>query len=405
MKIAVVVHGRFHAFDLVRALLKRGHEITVFTNYPKWAAKRFGISPDRVRSFWPHGVLTRISGKIRALTGRSLDRWTHPMFGRWAARQLRREHWDVIHAWSGVAEEIYRDPGFDRTLKLVMRGSAHIREQDRILAEEQRRAARRIDRPTGWMIGREEREYALANRVIVLSGFAYDSFRSMGCRDSVLRLLPLGTNSRAFRPDPLVIEQRCARIVSGKQLRVLYVGNVSFQKGLADMRHVVKQLSDRFQFRFIGAVPSEAKAVVASIAHEAEFVKKRPQRELPQEYCWGDVFLFPTLQDGFAVVLAQASAAALPILTTTNCCGPDLIREGRTGWVLPIRSPEAFVNRLLWCNSHRRELADMVRAAYHDFKPRDWSEVAADFEAICEEKIAAQTAMKTPIRVLSMDPQ
>ena len=68
-------------------------------------------------------------------------------------------------------------------------------------------------------------------------------------------------------------------------------------------------------------------------------------------------------------------------------------------WVLPIRCPEAFVNRLLWCDSHRRELADMVQAAYHDFKPRDWSEVAADFEAICGEELVDKTAMKGRIGV------
>ena len=180
MKFAVVVHGRFHAFDLVRALLKRGHQITVFTNYPKWAVKRFGLPLDCIRSFWIHGVLCRIAGRIREITGSSLDRWTHQMFGRWARHQLRRESWDVIHAWSGVAEEIYRDPAFNRTLKLVMRGSAHIREQDRILAEEEERIGRRIERPNRWMIDREEREYTLTDRIVVLSSFAYRSFLAAG---------------------------------------------------------------------------------------------------------------------------------------------------------------------------------------------------------------------------------
>ena len=50
MKIAVVVHGRFFAFELARALLARGHDVTVFTNYPRWAAARFGLPPARVRA-------------------------------------------------------------------------------------------------------------------------------------------------------------------------------------------------------------------------------------------------------------------------------------------------------------------------------------------------------------------
>ena len=61
MKIAIVVHGRFHAFDLARELSPR-HDVTVFTNYPKWAARRFGLVPDQVRSFWPHGIASRAAG-------------------------------------------------------------------------------------------------------------------------------------------------------------------------------------------------------------------------------------------------------------------------------------------------------------------------------------------------------
>ena len=34
-------------------------------------------------------------------------------------------------------------------------------------------------------------------------------------------------------------------------------------------------------------------------------------------------------------------------------------------------------------NAHREELAAMVRRIYNDFKPRDWADVAADFESIC----------------------
>jgi hypothetical protein len=180
MKLAVVVHGRFHAFDLVRALLKRGVDVTVFTNYPYWAIVRFGIPRDRVVSFPLHGVLTRVVERLGNWAGRSFENWTHPIFGRWAARQLSRNHWDVIHAWTGISEEIYDSAMFAGTLKIVMRGSAHIRTQAAILSEEQKRVVHPIDRPSQWMLAREQREYALTDRIIVLSEFAFNSFRSEG---------------------------------------------------------------------------------------------------------------------------------------------------------------------------------------------------------------------------------
>src|SRR5919106_5604767 len=105
MKIAIVVHGRFHAFDLARALLRRGHEVTLFTNYPKWAVERFGISRERVQGFWFHGVLSRLTWALHQKAHVPYpEAWLHSLFGRWAAARLRREPWDVIHCWSGVSE-------------------------------------------------------------------------------------------------------------------------------------------------------------------------------------------------------------------------------------------------------------------------------------------------------------
>jgi glycosyltransferase involved in cell wall biosynthesis len=112
---------------------------------------------------------------------------------------------------------------------------------------------------------------------------------------------------------------------------------------------------------------------------------------LPNWYSSSDLFLFPTIEDGFAIVLAQAQASALPILTTGNCSGPDLVREGQTGWILPIRSPEGFVERLLWCDSHRPELAEMVRKLYTAHQVRTWDDVAGDFEALCLRELALKT--------------
>jgi glycosyltransferase involved in cell wall biosynthesis len=155
-----------------------------------------------------------------------------------------------------------------------------------------------------------------------------------------------------------------------------------------DVAAMLRQIDrERFQVRLVGPLTAEVAKLMPEIERSAEHIAKQPQHELPNSYAWGDIFIFPTIQDGFAVVLAQAYAGALPILTTTNCSGPDMIRDGATGWVLPIRSPETFAERLRWCDAHRDELAAMVRRMYGEFRPRDWSDVAADFESLCRQEL------------------
>lgn len=390
MRIAVVVPGRFHAFDLVRSLQDKGHDVVLFTNYPAWAIRRFGISPDRVRSFWVHGVFSFLFDWLKRRLGVPYPEYVlNPWFTRWARRALAGGQWDILHIWSGVAEEALLTPGRIQGIRLLMRGSAHIRTQARILEEERKRTGMPIERPTGWMIEREEREYRLTDYIMVLSSFARDTFLQEGFPAAKLILLPLGSDVRMFRPPGEVVEERERRILSGEPLRILYVGAVSFQKGLWDLGALVRSLNgEPFRFRVLGPVPPESRQFLRQLKGLLEFVSKKPQKELPHWYQWADLLLFPTLQDGYAVVLAQAQAGGLPILTTTHCGGPDLIQEGKTGWLFPIRDPSAMADRLRWCQNHREELAEMARFIGQRYQSRSWDDVARDFEALCRQALA-----------------
>jgi len=383
MRVAVVAHGRFYAFDLAASLTKRGHDVHVFTNYPRWAAKRFGLSPEWVHGFWLHGALCRAADRLGLSA--IADAPLHRMFGRWAAKRIASGHFDVIHVFSGVAEEPLRVK--NGALRMLVRGSAHIRTQDRILAEESVRVGAKLERPTGWKIAREEREYLMADRIVVLSQFARQSFVAQGVEPRKLALLPLGAETRAFRPSQEVLERRCRRILSGHPLTVLFTGNFSFQKGLYDFGRIARVLhqSGRFRFRVVGTVSAAARSFVAQLPASVELVPRQPQSSLPRYYAEADVFLFPTLQDGYAVVLAEAYANSLPLLTSTNCAGPDVVKEGETGWVLPIRDANAYIERLLWCDRNREELAQMVHRIHADCHSRNWDDVAATFEDICAE--------------------
>jgi glycosyltransferase involved in cell wall biosynthesis len=385
LKIAIVVPGRFHGFDLAREVLARGHEVTLLTNYPAWAMARFGIPSRRARTFPLHGVLARVLSRLpRQGAIRYPEAWLHRMFGRWAARQLSREQWDVIHCWSGVSEELLDSPRVKSSCTLLMRGSAHISVQSRLLEDEEARAGVPLDRPSEWMCERELREYELADRILVLSTFSRQSFEAEGTPSSRIVTVPLGVNVDAFRPPAGTIAARQRRILAGESLRVLFVGAVSYRKGFFDIATVIDRLHGRgFTFELVGPILPESGALVDRIRSQATFVGKRPQSELPASYHAADLFLFPTIEDGFPAVMAQAKAAALPILTTAHGAGLDIVTPGQDGWIVPVRDPAAIVERLTWCARNRPHVAQIVQRIYDTFRPRDWAQVAADFEAVC----------------------
>lgn len=379
-RIAIVVQGRFYAFDLAKALLARGHDVRLFTNYPKWAVARFGFPGERVTSFWSHGVATRGFLALSKSAGLAFpERRLHESFGRWAAAALAREKWDEVFCFSGVAEELFRSLNGSGPRRWLVRASSHIRAQAGILEEEERRAGVPIDRPSAWIIAREEREYALADAIVVLSGFARDSFAVSGVAEKV-RMIPLGVSVEDFRPTPETIDARVRRITGGAKLRVLYVGTKSFRKGIVDLAKIADGLDGRFELRCVGAEEPHAAKLLHGLRGKAKVLPPVPQAELPGVYAWADLFVFPTIEDGFPVVLAQAQASGLPILATANCSAPDFVREDEAGWILPVRAPGAFIERLEWCDTHRAELAGMVRLLYDEFKVRTWDDMARDYE-------------------------
>ncbi|MDB9374997.1 glycosyltransferase family 4 protein [Nodularia sphaerocarpa] len=387
LKIAVIVHGRFYAFDLVRELIKQGHDVTLFTNYPKYIVEKFGIPRSYVCSFLLHGILSRIFHRLtQLLPSPSLEPLLSSLFSKWVAKQISKENYDVIHCFSGIAEELFKSlSSTSQTVKTLVRGSSHIRVQKQLLEAEEIRANSlvktplKIDQPSDWIIEREEREYQLADIVIVLSTFAQTSFIQQGIEANKLSILPLGAQLSFFRPDAKVIADRCQRILSGQPLKVLMIGTFSLRKGAIDFIEIAKNAGAGFQFQFVGSITNEADFLYQTHQQYIDFIPRKPEAELPQFYAEADIFIFTTIEDGYAVVLSQAQAAGLPIIATTNCSAPDIIVDNETGWVLPIRSPDAFVEKLKWCNEHRPELEKMVKRVYEDFQPRDWSDVAEDF--------------------------
>ena len=379
MKVSIAVHGRFHAFDLGAALLSAGHDVHLFTNArPSAVASVFPL--DRARLFRRHFV---ISQAARRLAGGepppAVEARLKQMFGRWAAKQHIAQQFDVIHCWSGVAEESLRACA-GRSVLTVARGSAHIRAQHTLLAAEQRRTGRSLELPSSWIIAREEREYELAEAIVVPSEFARRTFIDEGVPAGRVRVLPLATRATGFNAAPADVEARVERIRLGRPLRVLYVGMLSYRKGMHDLLDVMKTLGRKLEFRLVGPLLPECREFAQQAAQWATVEPAVPQSQLPAIYAWGDVFVLPTIEDGFAVVLAQAQAAGLPIITTTNSGGPDILADGGQGFTVAIRDAQAITERLLWCDDNRDELANMVESLHVRPPRRSWDDVAADFE-------------------------
>jgi glycosyltransferase involved in cell wall biosynthesis len=383
LKIDVAVHGRFHAFHLARALHARGHDVRLLTNYPRRVIEGFGFPRSHAVTCVAHGVASKIYHRFRRyFLSFDMESALHQWFGRWVLSKVRRDA-DLIYIFSGVSEETLK---FFRHVEgpqiWLARGSSHIRVQRKLMEGEEKRSGLLVEKPSAWMVSREEREYAMAQRIITLSSFAQQSFTSQSVPSQKVTLLLSAVDVARFRPDHKTILARMERISSGQPLRVLGVGTFSMRKGAYDLVQMANITATKMRFRFVGDVPHDALSLKKRAEKEIEFIPRIPEYELKRHYAWADIFVFPTIEDGFPAVLAQALAAGLPVLATPNSSAPDIVRHGETGWILPIRSPLMFVDQLDWCDRHRSELQIMAQRLCSEFAIRDWKDMACDVERI-----------------------
>ncbi|HEY9598521.1 MAG TPA: glycosyltransferase, partial [Cyanophyceae cyanobacterium] len=74
-----------------------------------------------------------------------------------------------------------------------------------------------------------------------------------------------------------------------------------------------------------------------------------------------------------ALVQLEAMACGVPIITTPNAGGSDIITNGVEGFIVPIRDVDALKEKLDWCYRHPQQLAQMGRAARQKAEQLNWS--------------------------------
>ena len=385
MRIALSVHGRFSAFGIAQGLLQLGQDVTVYTNYPAWAVERFGIPRDRARTFVLHALAARFANRTGLERRDSVEALIKTTFGKWASRELQKGGFDAIDCWSGCAEEPFHSAD---ALKMLTRSSAHIAVQRDLLRAESERVKAPVEHPGDWIVERELREYELADVIIVPSTFAASTFAATPHAQKV-RIVRLTAAPSKWRPQPDVIEARRQRAREREPLRVLYVGAVSFRKGIYDLASVARERTD-VQFRLVGHANHECRDLLGKLGPNVRIDGHVPEQQLVDAYAWADVFLFPSIEDGFGVVLAQAQGAALPFISTRNTGAPDLLAMGGAGWLVEARDTSAMLERVAWCSENRAELAEMSARLFDNPIQRTWTDVAHDELAVVQTGVASR---------------
>lgn len=295
-----------------------------------------GLPGDSVVSCWGSGLYSHALntvGSLPLLRESDAVRWCDSRLGR-RAGQLATARAAALLAYSYYAHSAFTHYQGHQP-KILFQLHPHPASVRTILQAERELwpdSASSLD--WEWELALPEHDFArlvqeplLAEHCLVASSFTKQTLVENGVAAENVHVIPYGIDLERFiaRKEPSS---------AGRPLQLLFVGRLVQRKG-------IKYLLETLQFLPAGSVEL---TVIGRPVDDLGWLRNSrvPIRlresvnftELLQAYQEADVFVFPSLAEGFGHVLLEAMACGLPVISTTRTAAPDLIRDGQEGFVV-----------------------------------------------------------------------
>lgn len=315
------------------------------------------------------------SAITKAVRSTRLNRYIDKVLGSEARRIAVRDN-SALFSYSYYASEAFKRSGPLVKHRFLFQLHPHPETVRRLLLEE-------VDRvphaKSSLLVEHEvslpEREFDQlsgeahsANGWVVASSFTASTLADHGIPRGEIHVVPYGVDHHAF-----------AKRVRGPReeepFTIIFVGSLVQRKGLSYLLDALRLLKSRevrvvlcgrgyLDTHFIGQY-SDLNLEVNIGLDRAALVRKIHE---------ANVFVLPSLAEGFAHVILEAMSCGVPVIATPHTCAPDVITEGVHGFLVPIRDPEAIAERLSWGIDNRAELAAMGEAAGEQARRFTWEQ-------------------------------
>ena len=367
-------------FDLTRQMRRLGQKTTVFTGNPSCRVDA-DIRP-YARTHQAVRVLSALRHRIwPAPNNARWQDWELEYYGKWLAKSIDPEKTEILDGLDGPGPAAGRRVQACGNVWVCNRGSAHILTQKTLLEEEHERWGGAAPVFTRAHLDRCLREYAESDAVVVPSEFARRSFIEQGIEAERVYVQPYGVDLQMFRPHPKVTDR----------FRVLFVGAASIQKGIGYLFEALQPLvrGGLCELVLVGAVDHAAAHILRANRDIFCHLGVRPRAALAPIYSEASVLVLPSVQEGLALVQAQAMACGVPVIASRHTGAENLFTDGVEGFIVPARDSRAIREKVEWLMSHTAERKAMGEAALQRVKSLGgWDAYGRNCLAMYRELIA-----------------
>lgn len=354
LDIAVSGWGRFHLFPLARQHEARGQLHSLLVPTPRFLLKRENLPMAKTRS----NPLLHLPNRVLEMKGIKSVALRHQVFRqhrRFVARHMKGVK--ILHGQSGsggiAGPELQKRGG----LFICDRGSTHILWQKQVMEEILGEYGLPFHGIPDWLAEMECQEYEQADRIFIPSRFVAESFIARGVPEEKLVPVPYGVDLTRFRPTGTPPEDG---------FHMLFVGHFSLRKGFPLLIEAFRRLDVPGKtLTCIGPPQEELTSLIRDCASlpGLTLLPPMPQTELCDAMSRAHCMVLPSIEEGLALVQAEAMASGCPVIATRNTGAEDLFTSGKEGLIIQERTPDLLAAAMADMASDRHRLAAMREAA------------------------------------------
>ena len=359
--------GTYRGIQLASAFHEKGILERIFIPFysQKWSnlTRIFGrgedrqvVSVEKVETNLKVCILRKILHKTRRLrrVPKARDRYrVGDMFDKWVSKQITDRNTDIIIAESHQALHTIRKAKELGIVTFLDRTNSHIRIQERIDSDELKRLGMKP-----WHDNRDiERgldEYEEADFIIAPSAFVKNGFVKEGISAEKILCVSPGIDLTYFDKIPK----------NDDVFRVIYCGGISHRKGIMYLLEAIASLKlKNSEVWLIGGVADGMMNLLAKYEGLYKIINFVANYELYKYFSQGSIFVLPSLEDSFGKVIVEAMACGLPAIVTTNTAAGDVVREGKDGFVVPVKNVKSLMEKILYLYNNSQICKDMGNSA------------------------------------------
>jgi glycosyltransferase involved in cell wall biosynthesis len=214
-------------------------------------------------------------------------------------------------------------------------------------------------------LDKKDKELGLADVVFVASSFTKKTLEEYSGNLPEIKVIPYGF--------PEVKQKKEYQPLFNRKLKVLFVGGLSQRKGLSYLFESVEGLQNKVELTIVGHKAVAACDVLNLALEKHKWIESLSHNQVLACMREHDVFVFPSLFEGFGLVITEAMSQGIPVITTDRTAGPDIITNDENGWIVPSGSSKAIKDVFTKILEKPEILEQCGIAAQQKAQTRPWS--------------------------------